>query len=478
MLLTHQVVQDVGNCGLVKNTTKTSSFLELLSHPHYIQAALHKKHSLILSSLSSGHDLRHDLGIPSPLIFSLAGFAPNGGALVLKKSVKIKETDIDEVGKTVWIKHVKDGNWGFNSSEARGNEGTAGKRIWSWRTLGWRPRKLMREDCHTALVLPVKTKALSLGNVRSGIQGDQNADVLDILEALEYGGDIIVEPVPEESSVNIYHMVELVERWYIQGFGRRGVAKLMIGIRNSELMNELCEPRRHVDQQGQLLRGDFYSALKCLCTPNNIPPRLVVAVAAGSGHRSRWVRLRRMPWRSMSRGSTYLHTNSEPRVVGGGRDLMHGPFNNLARLLILPSTYLRGDQGHRYFQAFYCNQAAALAIPRLDGAHQLVHQCFRPEKVLLHAMLQVPTLFPHHPAVTLPLILPRPQFSSVSADALVACSPELSAIPVEFICEELGGRAPQMLAGIQALALSHLPLKSHQPTELRVPLLSSCTPPI
>jgi hypothetical protein len=26
--------------------------------------------------------------------------------------------------------------------------------------------------------------------VRSGIQGDQNADVLNILEALEYGGDI------------------------------------------------------------------------------------------------------------------------------------------------------------------------------------------------------------------------------------------------------------------------------------------------
>jgi hypothetical protein len=96
-------------------------------------------------------------------------------------------------------------------------------------------------------------------------------------------------------------------------------------------------------------------------------------------------------------------------------------------------------------------------------------------------MLQVPTLFPHHPAVTLPLILPRPQFSSVSADALVACSPELSAIPVEFICEELRGRAPQMLAGLQALALSHLPstlVKSHQPTELRVLLLSSCTPPI
>ncbi|KAJ7678572.1 hypothetical protein B0H14DRAFT_3177688 [Mycena olivaceomarginata] len=35
--------------------------------------------------------------------------------------LKIKETDIDEVGKTVWIKHVKNGNWGFNSSE--GNEG-------------------------------------------------------------------------------------------------------------------------------------------------------------------------------------------------------------------------------------------------------------------------------------------------------------------------------------------------------------------
>jgi hypothetical protein len=98
--------------------------------------------------------------------------------------------------------------------------------------------------------------------VRSGIQGDQNADVLNILEALEYGGDIVVEPVPEESSVSIYHMVELVERWYIQCFGRRGVAKLMIGIHNSELMNELCESGRHVDQQGQLLRGDFYSMVR------------------------------------------------------------------------------------------------------------------------------------------------------------------------------------------------------------------------
>ncbi|KAJ6625114.1 hypothetical protein B0H10DRAFT_1783365 [Mycena sp. CBHHK59/15] len=86
------------------------------------------------------------------------------------------------------------------------------------------------------------------------------------------------------------------------------------------------------------------------------------------------------------------------------------------------------------------------------------------------------------PAVQLPRTLARPAFTDVSRDALVAASPDLANVPVEFIRHGLRAKAPQMLAGIAALAPSHLPSaipKSHLPSSLSIPLrapTSSSTP--
>ncbi|KAJ7441210.1 hypothetical protein FB451DRAFT_1298914, partial [Mycena latifolia] len=83
------------------------------------------------------------------------------------------------------------------------------------------------------------------------------------------------------------------------------------------------------------------------------------------------------------------------------------------------------------------------------------------------------------PAMTLPRTLARPQFTDVSRDALAAAAPELAAIPAEFIRHGLRAKAPQMLAGIQALAPSHVPQalpRSHLPPALTVPLRASAGP--
>ncbi|KAJ7450760.1 hypothetical protein FB451DRAFT_1410093 [Mycena latifolia] len=102
-----------------------------------------------------------------------------------------------------------------------------------------------------------------------------------------------------------------------------------------------------------------------------------------------------------------------------------------------------------------------------------------------------PALFAHHqhaarlydapmpPAVTLPRTLARPQFTDVSRDALAAAAPELAAVPAKFIRHDLRAKAPQMLAGIQALAPSHVPQalpRSHLPPALTVPLRASAGP--
>ncbi|KAF5384075.1 hypothetical protein D9615_003424 [Tricholomella constricta] len=80
---------------------------------------------------------------------------------------------------------------------------------------------------------------------------------------------------------------------------------------------------------------------------------------------------------------------------------------------------------------------------------------------------------PHSPAVQLPRTLARPPFVEVSRDAIIAASPELASVPVEYIRRGLRPRANEMLAGISALAPSHMPSsmpRSRLPSSLTIPL--------
>ncbi|KAJ7034673.1 hypothetical protein C8F04DRAFT_1001548 [Mycena alexandri] len=75
----------------------------------------------------------------------------------------------------------------------------------------------------------------------------------------------------------------------------------------------------------------------------------------------------------------------------------------------------------------------------------------------------------------LPRTLVRPPFTEVSRAALLAASPELGNVSIEFIRKNLLATAPQMLAGISALSPSHLPgalPKSSLPPYITVPLSS------
>ncbi|KAJ7059288.1 hypothetical protein C8F01DRAFT_1146653 [Mycena amicta] len=79
-----------------------------------------------------------------------------------------------------------------------------------------------------------------------------------------------------------------------------------------------------------------------------------------------------------------------------------------------------------------------------------------------------------HPApIQLPRTLARPAFTDISRDALAAAAPELSGVPDEFIRHGLRSKGPAMLAGISALAPSHLPQslpRARLPPALSVPL--------
>ncbi|KAJ7186781.1 hypothetical protein C8R46DRAFT_879548 [Mycena filopes] len=75
----------------------------------------------------------------------------------------------------------------------------------------------------------------------------------------------------------------------------------------------------------------------------------------------------------------------------------------------------------------------------------------------------------------LPRTLNRPEFTEVSRAALLAASPELGNISIEFIRKNLLATAPQMLAGI-SLSQSHLPAslpKSSLPPYITVPVFAS-----
>ncbi|KAJ7291486.1 hypothetical protein C8J57DRAFT_1705080 [Mycena rebaudengoi] len=82
-------------------------------------------------------------------------------------------------------------------------------------------------------------------------------------------------------------------------------------------------------------------------------------------------------------------------------------------------------------------------------------------------------------AVQLPRTLARPTFQDVARDNIVAAAPDLANVPSEFIRHGLRAKAPQMLAGIAALAPSHLPStlpKSHLPATLTIPLRAPSAP--
>ncbi|KAG5350092.1 hypothetical protein C0989_000207 [Termitomyces sp. Mn162] len=77
------------------------------------------------------------------------------------------------------------------------------------------------------------------------------------------------------------------------------------------------------------------------------------------------------------------------------------------------------------------------------------------------------------PTVQLPRTLARPAFAEVSREAIIAVAPELSNVPVEYIRRGLRAKANEMLAGISALAPSHMPSsmpRSRLPHSLNVPL--------
>ncbi|KAF7311756.1 Clampless protein 1 [Mycena indigotica] len=104
-----------------------------------------------------------------------------------------------------------------------------------------------------------------------------------------------------------------------------------------------------------------------------------------------------------------------------------------------------------------------------------------------------PQTFPHHhlrhdappqhrrpassaPApIQLPRTLARPAFADIARDALAGAAPDLAAagVPDEFIRHGLRAKGPAMLAGISALAPSHIPQslpRSRLPPVLSVPL--------
>ncbi|KAK0194670.1 hypothetical protein F5146DRAFT_925304 [Armillaria mellea] len=82
----------------------------------------------------------------------------------------------------------------------------------------------------------------------------------------------------------------------------------------------------------------------------------------------------------------------------------------------------------------------------------------------------------YHHSVQLPATLARPHYAEVSPAAIEAVSPELAGVSPEYIRRSLRSETPQMLAGISALAPSHLPTllpKSHLPGALSIPVRSS-----
>ncbi|KAJ7262755.1 hypothetical protein B0H12DRAFT_1321783 [Mycena haematopus] len=75
-------------------------------------------------------------------------------------------------------------------------------------------------------------------------------------------------------------------------------------------------------------------------------------------------------------------------------------------------------------------------------------------------------------SLQLPRSLVRPRLTPVSREALVAASPDLENVSVEYIRKNLLVAAPQMLAGTSALSPSHLPAalpKSSLPPYFTVP---------
>ncbi|KAF7361320.1 hypothetical protein MSAN_01164600 [Mycena sanguinolenta] len=76
-------------------------------------------------------------------------------------------------------------------------------------------------------------------------------------------------------------------------------------------------------------------------------------------------------------------------------------------------------------------------------------------------------------SLQLPRSLVRPRLTEVSREAILATSPDLGNVSLEYIRKNLVAAAPQMLAGTSALSPSHLPAalpKSSLPPYFKVPL--------
>ncbi|KAK6977074.1 hypothetical protein R3P38DRAFT_3126514 [Favolaschia claudopus] len=83
-------------------------------------------------------------------------------------------------------------------------------------------------------------------------------------------------------------------------------------------------------------------------------------------------------------------------------------------------------------------------------------------------------------AIQLPRTLTRPPFTDISRDALSTAAPDLASVPTEFIRHHLLAKAPQMQAGLAALAPSHIAKsypRAHLPPALIVPLRNVAGPP-
>lgn len=79
----------------------------------------------------------------------------------------------------------------------------------------------------------------------------------------------------------------------------------------------------------------------------------------------------------------------------------------------------------------------------------------------------------------LPRTLARPPFSEVSRENIAVLAPELADVPAEYTRRGLRAKAPQMLAGVSTLVMSHLPptMSKHQlPRSVSIPLRAPSGP--
>ncbi|KAJ6573012.1 hypothetical protein DFH09DRAFT_1362185 [Mycena vulgaris] len=132
---------------------------------------------------------------------------------------------------------------------------------------------------------------------------------------------------------------------------------------------------------------------------------------------------------------------------------------------VVDSTYAAGDvSGNTAFAGVACHpQSPAFSAPTHRDQHHSRPSRYR-RRPRRHARRALPAAHAR---------------TDIARDALLAAALELSGVLAEFIRHGLRAKAPLMLAGIAALASSHLPTsfpRSHLPAALSVPLRASLTP--